>query len=69
MGANPLDPDDKFWEGMEDVIFISVKKDKTVNVKTSIMDLAELKSVFATAYIMAIFHDAKSYPSDFDNLH
>lgn len=68
MGTNPLDPDNVFWENMEDVIFICIKKDKTVNLKTSIRDMEELKSVFSTAYMMALFHDAKSYPDGIDSI-
>lgn len=67
MGANPLD-DDEFWDDLEDVIMVCVKKDKTVNLKTSIMDMEELRSVLTTAYLMAIFHDTKSYPKDIDKL-
>jgi hypothetical protein len=69
MGADALDKDDEFWQDLEDVIFIAVRKDKTVNLKTSIMDMDELKSVFATAYMMAMFQDMKSSPKDLDNLH
>lgn len=67
MGTNPLD-DDEFWDDLEDVIMVCVKKDKTVNLKTSIMDMEELRSVLTTAYLMAIFHDTKSYPKDIDKL-
>lgn len=67
MGTNPLE-DDEFWEDVEDVIMICVKKDRTVNLKTSIMDMEELRSVFATATLMAIFHDTKSYPDGIDKL-
>lgn len=69
MGKHPLDEDDEFWNDMEDVIFICVKKDRTINLKTSLMDMEELKSVFSTAYTMAMFHDMKRDPKDIDNLH
>ena len=70
MGTNPLDfENDNFWDNLEDVVFINVKKDKTINLKTSIMNMEELKSVFSTAYMMAMFRDMKSDPKDVDNLH
>ena len=68
MGTHPLDPDDVFWEDMEDVVFLCIKKDKTVNLKTSIQDMEELRSVFSTAYLMALYHDMKSYPNGIDKL-
>jgi hypothetical protein len=69
MGAHPLDEDDEFWKDMEDVVFLCIKKDRTINLKTSIMDMEELKSVFSTAYTMAMFQDMKTNPKDLDNLH
>ena len=70
MGTNPLDfENDNFWDNLEDVVFINIKKDKTINLKTSIMNMEELKSVFSTAYMMAMFRDMKSDPKDVDNLH
>jgi hypothetical protein len=69
MGSHPLDKDDEFWKDMEDVVFLCVKKDKTINMKTSIVDMEDLKSVFSTAYMMAMFHDMKRDPSDLDNMH
>jgi hypothetical protein len=69
MGSHPLDKDDEFWKDMEDVVFLCVKKDKTINMKTSIIDMEDLKSVFSTAYMMAMFHDMKRDPSDLDNMH
>lgn len=70
MGADALDfENDDFWKDMEDVIFICVKKDKTINMKTSVADMEELKSIFTTAFMMAMFHDMKSNPKDVDNLH
>lgn len=68
MGKHPLDPEDEFWDDMEDVIIICVKKDQTVNLKTSIRDMDELRSVFATATLMALYHDVKSFPTDIDKL-
>lgn len=69
MGANPLEVDDGFWDDMEDVIFLCIKKDRTINMKTSIQDMDELKSIFTTAFMMAMFHDMKSSPKDVDKLH
>ena len=69
MGTNPLDLEDDFWNDMEDVVFINVKKDRTINLTTSIQNMTELKSVFSTAYTMALFQDMKSNPKDVDNLH
>lgn len=69
MGKHPLDKDDAFWDDMEDVVFLCVKKDRTINMKTSISDMEDLKSVFTTAFMMAMFHDMKSSPKDVDKLH
>ena len=68
MSSHPLDPEDEFWQDMEDVIFICVRKDKTVNLKSSVRDMDELRSIFTTAYMMALFHDTKSYPDGVDKL-
>jgi hypothetical protein len=69
MGTHPLDKDDEFWTDMEDVVFLCIKKDKTINMKTSVKDMDELKSIFSTAFMMALFHDMKRNPSDLDKLH
>jgi hypothetical protein len=70
MGNDPLDfENDEFWRDMKDVIFVCVKKDRTINLKTSILDMGELKSVFSTAYTMALFHDMKINPKDIDKMH
>lgn len=69
MGTNPLDKDDPFWDDMEDVIFLCIKRDKTINMQTSVKDMDELKSIFTTAFMMAMFHDMKSDPTDVDKLH
>lgn len=69
MGTNPLDPNSKFWEDMQDVVFICIKKDRTINLQTSVTNMEELKSVFSTAYMMALFHDMKSDPKDIDRMH
>lgn len=69
MGANPLDLEDGFWDDMEDVVFLCIKKDRTINMKTSVKDMDQLKSVFTTAFMMALFHDMKSKPEDVDKLH
>jgi len=67
MGTHPLDKDDEFWEDMEDVVFICVKKDKRINMKTSVRDMNELQSIFSTALMMATFHKVKQ--EDIDKLH
>ena len=69
MGANPLEVGDGFWDDMEDVIFLCIKKDKTINMKTSVKDMDQLKSIFTTAFMMALFHDMKSDPEGIDKLH
>jgi hypothetical protein len=69
MGTNPLDFEDGFWKDMEDVVFINIKKDKTINMQTSVQNMEELKSIFSTAYMMAMFQDMKSDPKDVDNFH
>ena len=70
MGNDPLEfKNDEFWKDMQDVVFVCVKKDKTINLKTSILDMDELKSVFSTAYTMALFHDMKTNPKDIDRMH
>ena len=67
MGKHPLDKDDEFWDDMEDVIFLCVKKDRTINMKTSVRDMDELQSIFSTALMMATFHKVKQ--EDIDKLH
>ncbi len=69
MGTNPLDFEDDFWKEMEDVVFINVRKDRTINMQTSVSNMEELKSIFSTAYMMAMFQDMKSNPKDVDKLH
>lgn len=69
MGKHPLDKDDEFWQDMEDVVFLCIKKDRTVSMKTSVRDMEDLKSIFSTAFMMALFHDMKSSPKDVDKLH
>ena len=69
MGGNPLDLEDDFWKDMEDIVFINIRKDRTINLQTSIMNMEELKSVFSTAYMMAMFRDMKTDPKDIDRMH
>ena len=69
MCTNPLDFEDDFWKDMEDVVFINIRKDKTINMQTSVKKMEELKSIFSTAYMMAMFQDMKSNPEDVDKLH
>ena len=67
MGKHPLDREDEFWNDMEDVVFLCVKKDRTINMKTSVRDMDELQSIFSTALMMATFHKVKQ--EDIDKLH
>jgi hypothetical protein len=69
MGTNPLDFEDDFWKDMEDVVFINIRKDRTINMQTSVKNMTELKSIFSTAFMMAMFQDMKSNPEDVDKLH
>jgi hypothetical protein len=69
MGTNPLDFEDSFWKDMEDVVFINIRKDRTINMQTSVQNMEELKSIFSTAYMMAMFQDMKSDPKDVDKFH
>jgi hypothetical protein len=50
-------------------VFINVRKDRTINMQTSVKKMEELKSIFSTAYMMAMFQDMKSNPKDVDKLH
>jgi hypothetical protein len=69
MGKDALGLDDsKFWNNMEDLVIICIKKDKTINLKTSVVDMAELKSIFSTAYMMTMFQDMKSSNDGIDKL-
>jgi hypothetical protein len=38
-------------------------------MQTSVQNMEELKSIFSTAYMMAMFQDMKSDPKDVDNFH
>jgi hypothetical protein len=70
MGSDSLiDKDDPFWDDMEDVLIVCVKKDKTVNLKTTVKDMEELKSICSTIFMMALFQNMKDLPRDVDKLH
>lgn len=60
---------EEFYKDMQDVIILCIKPDKTVNMKSSIHNMTELKSVLSTAYMMATFHDVKREDLDVDNMH
>lgn len=65
-----IDKDDPFWQDMEDVLIVCVKRDSTVNLKTSIQDMEDLKGVLATLYSMALFQQMKQKPIDgVDRMH
>lgn len=68
MGTDALE-DEKFYEDMAEVIIIVVKKDDTVNIKTTVQDMKELQSIFSTGIMMASFHNIKSLDPDVDKLH
>ena len=68
MGTDALE-DEKFYEDMAEVIIIVVKKDDTVNIKTTVQDMHELQSIFSTGIMMASFHDIKSLDPGVDKLH
>jgi alpha-glucosidase (family GH31 glycosyl hydrolase) len=71
MGNDSLiDKEDLFWQDMEDVLLVCVKKDRTVSIKTSIEDMEDLKGVLATLYSMALFQQMKQKPVDgVDRMH
>ena len=70
MGSDSLDlEDEKFYEGMAELIIIVVKKDDTVNIKTTVQDMHELQSIFNTGIMMASFHHIKSLDPGVDKLH
>lgn len=71
MGADPLiDKDDPFWQDMEEVLIVCVKGDRTVNIKTTIQDMEDLKGVLATLYSMALFQQMKQKPiNGVDRMH
>ncbi len=45
------------------------KEGQNNNMKTSVKDMEDLKSIFTTAFMMALFHDMKINPTDVDKLH
>jgi len=59
----------EFFKDNNGIVFLVVRPDKTVHLKTSIHDLNELKSIFTTAYMMATLHDVKRSDYGLDNLH
>jgi nitrate reductase NapAB chaperone NapD len=71
MGDDSLiDKEDPFWQDMEDVLIVCIKGDRTVNLKTSIRDMEDLKGVLATLYSMALFQQMKQKPVDgVDRMH
>jgi len=63
------DEEDSFYKDAAEVIVLVVKKDDTVNIKTSVTDMHELQSIFSTAIMMASFQHVKSIGDDVDKLH
>lgn len=64
MGYDTLE---EFLENMEEVVIIAVRPDKTIDIKTSIMNMTEMQSVLSTALMMTTFHKVKRI--DLDNMH
>lgn len=60
---------DEFFKDNQGVVFLVVKPDRTVSLKTNIYDMNELKSIFTTAYMMATFQDVKSDDYGVDRMH
>ena len=60
---------EEFFKDNQGVVFLVVKPDKTVSLKTNIYDMKELKAVFSTAYTMAVFQDVKSDDYGVDRMH
>lgn len=70
MGTDSLDDEDEnFYKDAAEVIVLVIKKDDTVNIKTSVTDMHELQSIFSTAMMMASFQYVKSMGGDIDKLH
>ena len=70
MGTDSLDDEDEsFYKDAAEVIVLVIKKDDTVNIKTSVTDMHELQSIFSTAMMMASFQYVKSIGGDIDKLH
>jgi len=68
MGDDSLE-DDSFYDGLEYVVIIGIKTDKTVNIKTNVYDLKELQSILSAAMMMSTVHHVKSLGKDIDKLH
>ena len=61
--------DQKFLEGMKDYICIVIKEDNTVNLRTSTMDLEQLKAIFSAAYLMVSSHIVGTEDEGVDKYH
>jgi hypothetical protein len=68
MGDDSLE-EDSFYDGLEYVVIIGIKTDKTVNIKTNVYDLKELQSILSAAMMMSTVHHVKSLGKDIDKLH
>lgn len=60
---------EEFFKDNQGVVFLVVRPDKTVSLKTNIYDMKELKAVFSTAYAMATFQDVKRGDYGVDRMH
>jgi hypothetical protein len=47
------------YKGLEDVIILGIRPDKTVNMSTSLQDLTEIQSVLNTALLMVLYYKSK----------
>ena len=60
---------EEFFRDNQGVVFLVVRPDKTVSLKTNIYDMTELKAVFSTAYMMATLQDVKRDDYGVDRMH
>jgi hypothetical protein len=68
MGNDSLD--ENFYENLDSVIIIGIKKDNTVNVRTNVYDKQEFQKILTTAMMMSALTDFKNIPDKgIDNLH
>jgi hypothetical protein len=70
MGTDALDGElGSFYQDLEGVVIIGVKKDQTVNIKTNIYDKEEFQAVLTTAIMMSALQNDKFSKRDVDNMH
>jgi hypothetical protein len=54
---------------MKDYVCIVIKEDNTVNLRTSTMDLEQLKAIFSSAYLMVSSHNVGTEDESVDKYH